>query len=135
MTQELTFIIGVVLAIACAALSFVLEVSQQRRDRAKAPTLEVRVKTLVRHLQVASASVSEIEREISKRREMAEKLKEDAKYYEQLKALSETQVEAIASTLRAEMGRSQRRSLYINAVVTFIVAPVFFMLGLRFGGW
>jgi hypothetical protein len=130
----LTFIIGVVLAIAGTALSVVLEVSQQRRDRAKAPTLEVRIKTLVRALQVASASVSEIETEIFKRREMVEKLKEDVKYYEQLKVLNEAQVEAIASTLRAEMGRSQRRSLYISAAVTFVVALVFFMLGLRLGG-
>jgi hypothetical protein len=82
----------------------------------------------------ASASISEIEREVSKRREMAENLKEDVKYYEQLKALNEAQVEAIASILRVEMGRSQKRPIYINAIVTFVVAFAFFMLGLTLGG-
>jgi biopolymer transport protein ExbB/TolQ len=133
-TLEISFVIGVVLAIVASALTFVWQYLQQQRRRAKAPTLEDRVKTLARDLEVASASVSEIEREISKRREIATKLKEDVKYYEELKALNEAQIEAITSTLRVEVDRSQRKSLYMNAIINVVVALTFFMLGLILGG-
>lgn len=126
--------IGVGASAFASALYSLLNYWRQQRRKEKAPTLEDRVKTLTGDLEVASASISEIEREISKRREMAEKLREDVKYYEQIKTLNEAQVEAIALTLRAEMGRSQRRSIYINAIIAFVVALAFFMLGLNLGG-
>lgn len=107
--------------------------AQLRQRRKRVPTLEDRITTLARNLELASAVISEIESEISQRHAVVEKLREDAKRYEQLKALNEDEVKAIVSTIREVIAGRERRSWYINAVIAFFIALLFFVIGLAVG--
>jgi len=125
---EITFLLSAVAGVIAALFSLVVTWIQGRRKE-RAPTLEKTISTLARNLEAASASISQIENEISKSREMAQRLKEDVERYEQLRQLSQAQVEAVAQTLRGEVAIEARRSRYINAAITFVIAFVFFMAG------
>jgi len=106
----------------------------ERLRKERTPTLEDRIATLLENLKSSSSVVSDIEAEIEKRREIAEKLKDDVQRYEQLREINQSQVEAIAQTIRGEMVAESRKSLWRNAIVTFVIALVFFFLGLWVGG-
>jgi len=126
---EFSVVFSLIAGVLAAVSSVVFAWGQARRHKKRAPTLEETINTLAKNLEVASASISQIENEISKRREMAHKLKEDVARYQQLRELSQTQVEAVAQTLRGEVATEARRSRYINAAITFVIAFAFFLAG------
>ena len=117
-----------------AGLTAIWSYLLQQRLRKKAPSLEDRIGTLTKNLESASAVISEIESEISKRSEMAEKLREDVRRYEQLRELSQSQVEAVAQTIRSEITGESRKSIWRNAIITFVITLAFFFLGFWMGG-
>ena len=121
-------------SIAVSGLLAIWSYRREQRRRKKAPTLEDRIGTLTRNLESASAVISEIEGEISRRSEIAGKLKNDVQRYEQLRELSQSQVEAIAQTIRGEIAGESRKSIWRNAIITFVIAFAFFFLGLWVGG-
>lgn len=105
---------------AAAGLTALLSYRRQQERRKKSPTLEERVKILAQNLESASGVISEIEDEISKRSEIAKRLRGDIQQYEKLKKLNQSQVEAIAQTIRSEMASESKKSIWRN-----INTPVF----------
>jgi len=104
--------------------------SQAYRKRKKeAPNLEDRITTLTDNLKNSSTVISEIEAEIQNRAKMVEKLRDDVKLYEQLREISQSQVEAVAQTIRSEITHESKRSFWRNAIITFVIALAFFFLG------
>ena len=124
-------IIGLVVGIGAAVSGLTALLSywrEQKRGR-EAPTLEDRIKTLTQNLGSASAAISEIEAEIQNRTKIVEKLRNDVQLYEQLRKLSQSQVEAVAQTIRSEITHESKKSIWRNAMMTFGVALIFFFLG------
>jgi transcriptional regulator NrdR family protein len=114
---------------AISGLVAILSYRREQKRRKEAPTLEDRIRTLTQNLESASGAISEIESEISRRNEIAEKLKNDMERYEQLRELNQPQVEAIAQTIRSEITSESRKSIWRNAIVNFAIALAFFFLG------
>lgn len=126
-------IVGLVTSIIAATLTFIISSRLLKRSAKKAPSLEETIKSLVENLEAASSSISQIESEISKRKEITDKLRQDAEHFQQLKALNQAQVDAIAQTIRVEVSSISKKSIWINAVITFVVAAIFFVIGFFVG--
>ena len=122
-------VLGALLALLASASAGWIGWQSERRRKEKAPTLEDRIGILTESLKSSSSVISEIEVEIEKRRDIAERLKNDVQRYEQLKEITQSQVEAIAQTIRGEVLVESRKSIWRNAVITFVIALVFFFLG------
>jgi Flp pilus assembly protein TadB len=120
---------GAVLALITSFLTFILAYQRQKQRNKKAPTLEDKITTLATSLKSSLTVISEIESEIESRSKIVTKLQDDVKRYEQLKELNKAQVEAIAQTIRGELAGESKKSLWRNAIITFIVSLVFFFLG------
>jgi uncharacterized protein (DUF3084 family) len=125
--------IGLVTSIIAATLAFIITSRLLKRSAKKAPSLEETIKSLVENLEAASSSISQIESEISKRREITDKLRQDAEHFQELKALNQAQVDAIAQTIRVEVSSISKKSIWINAIITFVVALIFFIIGFFVG--
>ncbi len=115
-------------------LTYLYGYLRERERKKQAPTLEDRIAVLSENLRSSSSVISDIEAEIAKRRGIAEKLKGDVQRYEQLRELSQSQVEAIAQTIRGEIAGESRKSIWRNAIITFVIALAFFFLGRWVGG-
>ena len=122
-------ITGILGALSIAAGSFLYAYIEKDRKAKEAPTLEDRITSLTENLKSSSSVISEIEVEIDKRRDIAEKLKKDVQWYGQLKQMTQSQVEAIAQAIRSEISVESRKSIWRNAVITFVIALAFFFLG------
>ncbi len=126
-------IIGAIAALLASLLAGISVFLAEKRRREKAPSLEDRITTLTENLKTSSSVISEIASEIEKRRQIADKLKNDVQRYEQLREISQPQVEAIAQTIRSEIRGESRKSVWRNAIITFFIALVFFFIGLFVG--
>lgn len=84
-----------------------------------------RIDRLSKALKESITLTNEIEQEIQKRHSMVTKLKDDVNRYEQLAKLKESEVEAIAQTLRGELRSEGSKSLLKSALVSLI----FFIAG------
>jgi len=126
---------GMLLSLIAAGGSFLMSSILSRRRKQKAPTLEDTIRSLAKNIEAASVSISQIETEIAKRRDIAEKLRHDAEYFQQLKELNQAQVEAIVQTVRTEMSSVSKRSIWVNAVVAFAISAIFFTIGFFVGSW
>ena len=131
MIFELLSTVGIAVALSGLVTGFMtLRAARVRASREKeAPSLDDRITTLTDSLRSASSVISEIEKEISKRSQTALKLREDVQRYEQLKDLSQAEVEAVAQTLRSAIAGESRKSMWRNAIITFVIALVFFFVG------
>ena len=115
-----------------AAVSGLIAIWNYRRElrrRREAPTLEDRIKTLTQNLESASTVVSEIEAEIQERSKIVKKLRNDVQLYEQLRKLSQSQAEAVAQTIKSEVTRESGKSIWRNAIISFVIALAFFLFG------
>jgi dipeptide/tripeptide permease len=106
----------------------------EQKGKGKEPTLQDRISNLTKNLESSVAIITEIETEISKRKNLAQQLEADIERYNKLKEINKAQVEAIAQTLRIPLVKESRKSLIINAIVTFVVALIFFAIGYFVGG-
>lgn len=84
-----------------------------------------RVKQLVKALTETTQVIHAIEKEVKARSRLAERLQTDVETHKRLLALEGPEVEAIAQTLRLEVQREGRRSLWVG----FLVNALFFGLG------
>jgi len=124
-----------VAALLTGVISFLLGYRNEvQKKKKEAPTLEDKITTFTENLKNSLSVISEIEVEVEKRSEIAERLKKDVQRYEQLKALSQSQVEAVAQTIRSEITHESKRSILRNAIITFVIALAFFFLGWWVGG-
>ena len=122
-------IIALLTSLSAGALTLFASRFRSRKISKEAPSLEDVVKVLAANLESASASISQIESEILKRKEVVAKLKQDAELFQQLKDLNQAQVEAIAQTIRGEVATISNKSIWINAIVAFVIAAIFFVIG------
>ena len=121
--------LGLVTAIIAAGIGALAAWWNEQKRKAKAPTLENKINTLTVSLKSFASVISEIETEIDKRRDIAERLRGDVQRYEQLKELTQSQVEAITQTITGEVAGESKKSIWRNAIMTFVIASLFFLLG------
>jgi chromosome segregation ATPase len=133
-SSSIPFLIGMVAAVIASLLGATFALLGERKRKEKAPTLEDKITILTENLKSSLSAISEIETEINKRSGIAEKLKNDVQRYEQLKELSQSQVEAVAQTIRSEITAESKTSMWRNAIITFVIALAFFFLGWWVGG-
>jgi hypothetical protein len=84
------------------------------------------VKKLVKALAESTRVMAEIEREVKARSALAERLEADVERHRELLALNRSEVEAVAQTLRTEVHREGRRSLWTGLFIN----AAFFGLGI-----
>jgi hypothetical protein len=84
-----------------------------------------RVKRLVKALAEATEVMAAIEKEVTARRVMAERLQRDVETHTRLLALDREEVEAVAQTMAGEVRREGRR----NLLTSFLLNAFFFGLG------
>lgn len=134
--SNISTILGIALGTAAVATSVLSLVRLQltRRKRGKEPTLQDRISRLTKNLESSVAVITEIEAEISKRKSLAQQLEADIERDKKLKEINEAQAEAIAQALRIPLEKESRKSLITNAVISFVVALVFFAIGYAIGG-
>ena len=120
-------------ALGSTIISF-LKFFSERGKREKTPTLQHRISNLTKNLESSVAVITEIETEISKRKNLAQQLEADIERYDKLREINKAQVEAITQTLTIPLEKQSRKSLIINGVITFVVGLVFFAIGYIVGG-
>jgi hypothetical protein len=84
------------------------------------------VKRLVAALTESTRVMAEIQREVTARSALAERLQRDVERHQELLALNREEVEAVAQTLRVEVQREGRRSFWAGVLVN----AFFFGLGI-----
>lgn len=129
MINAATWIIGISASALIAAIIALISYLVQKKRSKKSPSIEDKITSLNNNLKDSLSVISEIESEIKNRSEIVNKLKEDDRRYEEIKELNQSQVEAIAQTIKGELASESRKSLWRNAIITFIVALIFFLLG------
>ena len=103
-----------------------LKVKLDRKIKEKrGETTTERIERLSKALKESISLTNEIEQEIQKRHSMVTKLQNDVDRYESLAKLKESEVEAIAQTLRGELRSEGSKSLLKSAFVSL----VFFVAG------
>jgi len=134
--MDVMSILGIALgaAVAVSAGFTIVRLLLGRGEEEKEPTLQDRISNLTKNLESSATVITEIEAEISKRKSLAQQLETDIERDKKLKEISKDQVEAIAQTLRIPLVKESRKSLIINAIITFVVALVFFAIGYLVGG-
>lgn len=87
---------------------------------------EERINRLTNSLKEAALLSSQIEMEINRRQEIVEKLKSDARKYDELAKLKEGEIEAVVQTMRGELQNEGKKSLLISAMINlfFFIAGV-----------
>ncbi|MGE6451502.1 hypothetical protein ACQKC5_03745 [Shewanella baltica] len=103
-----------------------LKVKLERKIKEKrGETTSERIERLSKALKESISLTNEIEQEIQKRHSMVTKLQDDVNRYESLAKLKESEVEAIAQTLRGELRSEGGKSLLKSALISL----VFFVAG------
>ncbi|MCP3130062.1 hypothetical protein [Shewanella sp. KJ2020] len=103
-----------------------LKVKLERKIKEKrGETTSERIERLSKALKESISLTNEIEQEIQKRHSMVTKLQDDVNRYESLAKLKESEVEAIAQTLRGELRSEGSKSLLKSALISL----VFFVAG------
>jgi hypothetical protein len=87
--------------------------------------IEDRIKKLTSALTQSTKFISQIEEEIKKRAELADRLKADVDRYKKLCSVRSDEVEAIAQTLRFELQKEGRKSFWSGVFVN----AIFFVVG------
>lgn len=93
-------------------------------------TTSERIERLSKALKESISLTNEIEEEIQQRHSIVAKLQDDVDRFEQLAKLKESEVEAIAQTLRGELRTENTKSLFKSALISlfFFIAGVFLTL-------
>ena len=121
--MEIIFPIIAILGALASLIGTIIERFAKRRK--KEETIEDRVGKLTSSIREAVSLIAQIETEINKRSTLAEKLKADVEYYNKLKIINSSEIEAIAQVLRSELHTEGTRSFWKSVALNF----VFFLLG------
>jgi len=130
--MDLSFIVSAIgISAVCAVLIYLMQSiwKELEKRKGKELTLQDRISKLTKNLESSVAVITEIETEISKRKNLAQQLETDIGRYNKLKEINKAQVEAIAQTLKIPLLKESRKSWIINALVAFVVALIFFLVG------
>lgn len=135
MDLTFTFVLaGIGAALVTAFIAGITYYDWKRKAEEREPTLQDRISDLTKNLKSSVAVITEIETEISKRKELAQHLEADIERYEKLKEISKEQMEAVSQILRIPLQKESRKSLIINGIINFVVAFGFFIIGYFIGG-
>ena len=121
-------IIPMIVAAGAVSIGFeFLKIKLERKIKEKrGETTAERIERLSKALKESITLTNEIEQEIQQRHSMVSKLQEDVSRFEQLAKLKESEVEAIAQTLRGELRTEGSKSLFKSALVSL----AFFIAGM-----
>ena len=111
------------LAIAVEALKVWLE--RKVRER-RGETTPERIEKLSKALTDATGLIGNIERELTERSRLVEKLREDCDRYDELAKLKSSEVEAVVQSLRGEIRQEGKRSFWQSVGLNFL----FFVAGI-----
>jgi hypothetical protein len=111
------------LAIAVEALKVRLE--RKVRER-RGETTPERIEKLSKALTDATSLIGSIERELTERSRLVEKLREDCNRYDELAKLKSSEVEAVVQSLRGEIQQEGKRSFWQSVGLNFL----FFVAGI-----
>jgi hypothetical protein len=106
-------------------VSFFIQALQEHRAGLRAQSLKEKITNLTMALQDSATLISQIEIEINERRSLVEKLEGDAKRYNEIAKLKQSEVEAVAQVLRGDIQRENRKSFWQQLTINFL----FFLLG------
>ena len=87
--------------------------------------ISVRIKSVTDVLSNSIVELDSLQKELGKRIELVEKLKNEADQAEQIIKLTEGQVKAFKNTLNQELKKESKKSFWQGVLVNFI----FFILG------
>lgn len=107
-------------ALATVGFAVALIIIRRRKESSTTQTLEQRIAELSTSLTSAAHVVAEIENEVGARQRLVERLKEDAERAEALSKLRQSEVDAVAQTLRAQLVWLDKRSLRTNLIIAFV---------------
>lgn len=103
-----------------------LKVKVERKIKEKrGETTGERIERLSKALKESISLTNEIENEIQQRHSMVTKLQADVERFEKLASLKESEIEAVAQTLRGELRAEGSKSLIKSALVSLL----FFIAG------
>jgi hypothetical protein len=80
----------------------------------KEPDLVMRIESLGRALTTAAKTIDEIERAVNQRRELVDRLKQDADVASRLATLNREQADAVAQALRFQLEADQRTRFWVS---------------------
>ena len=115
-----------VAGIAAAGVNALVELMLARRRSQGAETVKQRAERLAGALAEAASMVEQMDKEISERHALVEKLREDISRYQELADLKEPQANALAQLLRDVLRRSERASILMHFGLHFF----FYVLGI-----
>jgi len=118
------YVVG--LGAAMPGVSALIEGALARRRRHGAETVKQRAARLATALTETASLVEEMDKEISERHALVEKLREDIRSYQELVDLKESQANAVAQLLREELHKSERASILKHFGLHFL----FYVLGI-----
>jgi len=104
-----------------------IKIKVERKIKEKrGETTNERISRLSKSLKESIALTNEIESEIKQRHELASKLQADVERFEHLAKLKESEIEAVAQTLRGELKSEGTKSFWKSILVSmfFFIAGV-----------
>jgi len=104
-----------------------LKIRVERKIKHKfGETTSERIDRLSKALKESMSLTNDIEKEIQQRHSIVTKLKQDVDRFEKLAKIKESEVEAIAQTIRGELRAEGSKSLFKSALISFF----FFIAGI-----
>lgn len=111
------------LAIAVEFLK--VRIERKARER-RGETTSERIEKLSKALTDATGLIGNIERELTERHHLVEKLRADCERYDELANLKSSEVEAVVQSLRGEIRQEGKRSFWQSVGLNFL----FFVAGI-----
>ena len=133
METTLYLLIAAILEIF-ASLIAALQEFEKRRRKKKEPTLQDTILDLTENLKSSVAVITEIEEEISRRKNLAKQLEEDIEKKKGIMELSQAQLEAAVLALEIPIKKESRKSTIRNGIINLLIALAIFALGYFLGG-
>ncbi len=133
METTLYLLIAAILGIF-ASLIATLQEFEKRRRKKKEPTLQDTILDLTENLKSSVAVITEIEEEISRRKNLAKQLEEDIEKKKGIMELSQAQLEAAVLALEIPIKKESRTSTIRNGIINLLIALAIFALGYFLGG-
>lgn len=119
------------------AFTRLIQEYRSRGTRGETDEINTRIQSLTSALSSSTELISEIEKEITERQQLVQKLENDVKTYNALAGMKQSEVEAIAQTLRIELDQQGRKSFWQQAGLNaffFILGAVFSVVVSLFRG-
>jgi arginine/ornithine N-succinyltransferase beta subunit len=107
-----------------ASVTLVVATEWTQKKRPGEITLEQKITALTKNLNDSARAISEVEREVQARRQLADKLRADAEEAQNLATLNQKQVEAVAQALRGQLEERERASFWWTIGQNFFFAAL-----------